>query len=152
MDAHQTDTSCKILVSWTRYRRRPSYGGSGISTPVRLGHAASIVDYTTTSARNTADDKGKCTETKSVVNVRIHVERAIGRIKWLHFLKQTMPLTLVPLANEIVTICAVLCNLSPALVTIVQSCVYVAVCIHIWFDSLVTAEDWDMRSVGYLSN
>ena len=56
-------------------------------------------------------------KTKSVANLRIHVERAIGRIKWFHIMKQTMPLTLVPLANEIVTICAALCNLSPPLVT-----------------------------------
>ena len=56
-------------------------------------------------------------KTKSIANLRTHVERAIRRIKWFHILKQTMPLALVPLENEIVMICAALCNLSPALVT-----------------------------------
>jgi hypothetical protein len=55
-------------------------------------------------------------KTKQVANVRIHVERAIGRLKYFHILKHTIPITLTPLCNEILTICAALTNLLPPLV------------------------------------
>lgn len=55
-------------------------------------------------------------KTKAVANVRIHVERAIGRIKCFQILKNTLPITLVPLANEIFTICSAVSNLQPPLV------------------------------------
>ena len=51
------------------------------------------------------------TRTKSIANVRIHVERAINRIKWFAILKNTLPITLVPLDDDIVSVCASLCNL-----------------------------------------
>ncbi|CAC5412803.1 unnamed protein product [Mytilus coruscus] len=55
-------------------------------------------------------------KTKAVANVRIHVERAISRIKCFKILKNTLPITLVPLANEIFTICSAVSNLQPPLV------------------------------------
>ncbi|XP_014678536.1 PREDICTED: uncharacterized protein LOC106818335 [Priapulus caudatus] len=54
--------------------------------------------------------------TKVVANMRIHVERAIGRLKYFQILKQTLPISLTPLANDIVTICAGIVNLLPPLV------------------------------------
>ena len=48
--------------------------------------------------------------------LRIHVERAIERIKTFAILKNTMPLTLVPIASDIVTICAALSNLQDKLI------------------------------------
>ncbi|XP_062568373.1 uncharacterized protein LOC134230560 [Saccostrea cucullata] len=56
-------------------------------------------------------------KTKSIANVRIHVERAINRIKWFAILKNTLPITLVPLVDDIVSVCASLCNLLKPLVT-----------------------------------
>lgn len=56
-------------------------------------------------------------KTKKVANARIHVERAIGRLKWFAILKNTLPISLVPQVDDIVTICAALCNLLPPLVT-----------------------------------
>lgn len=47
---------------------------------------------------------------------RIHVERAIERIKRFHILKQTMPISLLPHSDAILTICASLTNLMPKLV------------------------------------
>ena len=48
--------------------------------------------------------------TKKVANLRIHVERAIDRIKWFRLLENTIPLTLVPYIDDIITVCAALCN------------------------------------------
>ena len=49
-------------------------------------------------------------ETSQIANVRIHVERAIRRIKIFRILKQEMPLCIVPLA-DIVHVCAALSSL-----------------------------------------
>uniref|UniRef100_A0A8C6WRK2 Uncharacterized protein n=1 Tax=Neogobius melanostomus TaxID=47308 RepID=A0A8C6WRK2_9GOBI len=55
-------------------------------------------------------------KTKKVANARIHVERAIGRIKWFAILRRTVPITLVPLLDDIITVCAALSNLRPPLI------------------------------------
>lgn len=55
-------------------------------------------------------------KTKDVANARIHVERAIGRIKQFSILTNTLPITMVPLIDDIVIICAALSNLLPPLV------------------------------------
>ena len=55
-------------------------------------------------------------ETSQIANVRIHVERAITRIKIFRILKQKIPLCIVPLADDIVRVCAALSNLSEPLV------------------------------------
>ena len=56
-------------------------------------------------------------ETKKIASVRIHVERAIQRIKNYHILDGIMPLKLHPLADEIFQTCALLTNFLPPLVT-----------------------------------
>lgn len=48
--------------------------------------------------------------------VRIHVERAIGRLKTFKILSTQMSLSLVPHCDSIVTICSAICNLQPKLV------------------------------------
>ena len=54
--------------------------------------------------------------TRRIAHVRIHVERAIGRIKNFKILKDIFPITLIKHANNIVTICAALTNLLPKLI------------------------------------
>ncbi len=54
--------------------------------------------------------KEECKKTKAVANVRVHVERALNRIKTFRILKGTLSLTLLPLADDIVRLCAALCN------------------------------------------
>ena len=49
-------------------------------------------------------------QTKEVANLRIHVERAIRRIKSFQILKGVRPWACIPLADSIVTVCAALCN------------------------------------------
>jgi len=44
------------------------------------------------------------------------VERAIGRMKTFHILKDTFPISMARLANQIVCICGWLTNFYPALV------------------------------------
>ena len=54
-------------------------------------------------------------ETMSIAAVRIHVERAIGRIKTYHILDGTLPNTLSPYATQIATVCGLLTNFLPPL-------------------------------------
>jgi len=53
---------------------------------------------------------------RKIAALRIHVERAIGRIKTFNILKETIPITLARLSNQIVYVCAFLSNFQPALV------------------------------------
>lgn len=55
-------------------------------------------------------------KTKAIANLRIHVERAIQRLKTFRILKFQMPLNLLPLIDDIVKTCAALCNLQSHLV------------------------------------
>jgi len=54
-------------------------------------------------------------ETMSIASVRIHVERAIERMKMYHILDGTLPNTLSPYASQITTVCALLTNFLPPL-------------------------------------
>ena len=55
-------------------------------------------------------------EGQNIASLRIHVERAIGRLKNFGILSGTIPLSLSRLTNKIVHVCAFLCNFQPALV------------------------------------
>lgn len=54
---------------------------------------------------------------RKIASLRIHIERAISRIKTYTILKQTIPISLARLTNQIVYVCAFLTNFQPALVT-----------------------------------
>lgn len=54
-------------------------------------------------------------DTVHIASVRIHVERAIGRIKGYHILDGTLPLSLSHIANQIFTVCSLLTNFLPPL-------------------------------------
>ena len=55
---------------------------------------------------------------RTIASLRIHVERAIGRIKTFRILKGTctFPISMARLANQVVCICGWLTNFLPALV------------------------------------
>ena len=55
-------------------------------------------------------------EGRRIASLRIHVERAIGRIKTFAICKGTIPLTMARLCNQLVCVCAFLSNFQPALV------------------------------------
>lgn len=54
-------------------------------------------------------------ETMTIASVRIHVERAIGRIKTYHILDGCLPNTLSPYATQIATVCGLFTNFLPPL-------------------------------------
>ena len=54
--------------------------------------------------------------TKEVAKLRIHVERAIGCIKEFCIFHPVIPATMWDSINELVYVCAMLCNFSPPLV------------------------------------
>ena len=55
-------------------------------------------------------------EGRKIASLRIHVERAIGRIKNFNILSETLPISLARLANQIVCVCGYLTNFQPTLV------------------------------------
>ena len=55
------------------------------------------------------------TKTRRFASGRIHVERAIERIKNFKMLQGVIPLTLKPVIDQIVVVCAALCNMYPKL-------------------------------------
>ena len=58
---------------------------------------------------------------RSIASLRIHVERAIGRMKQYNMLAGVFPLKMARIANQIVTVCAYLSNFHPALVPVPDS-------------------------------
>ena len=60
--------------------------------------------------------KSEVKKTKEVANLRIHVERAINRIKFFRILKGTIPVTMIQHVDDIILTCAALCNLKPKLI------------------------------------
>ncbi|XP_061111886.1 uncharacterized protein LOC133137570 [Conger conger] len=58
------------------------------------------------------------TRTRRVANVRIHVERAIRRLKVFKILSQTVPISMTPRLDKILTICAGLVNLRGRLIRV----------------------------------
>ena len=52
---------------------------------------------------------------RRISSLRIHVERALGRIKQFNILKDTYPLSMIRLLNQVVCMCAWLTNFRPAL-------------------------------------
>ena len=57
------------------------------------------------------------TQMRRIANVRIHVERAIRRLKVFKILSQTVPISLVPKIDKILQICAALINLRGELIS-----------------------------------
>ena len=58
----------------------------------------------------------EASKTKSVANLRIHVERAIRRIKTFRILSSTITITMLHHCDDIVRACAAFCNLKPMLI------------------------------------
>ena len=58
----------------------------------------------------------ECEKTKEVANLRIHVERAINRLKEFKILKSVVPINMLTHADSIVKTCAALCNLQSHLI------------------------------------
>ena len=55
-------------------------------------------------------------ESQTIASVRIHVERAIQRVKKFRIIRNEIPLTLHGSVNQIWTVCCLLCNFLPPLI------------------------------------
>jgi hypothetical protein len=56
--------------------------------------------------------KNENISTKSIANRRVHIERAIRRVKEYHIFDRTLPLNLAGCVNQIWTVCCLLTNFS----------------------------------------
>ena len=73
------------------------------------------------SKRFSASDQfteNQCFETMSIANVRIHVERAIKRIKTWHIFNQVLPLSTYGSINQIWTVCALIVNFQNPIISV----------------------------------
>ena len=60
--------------------------------------------------------KKEVQKTKEIANLRIQVERSIIRVKNYRILKGTLPITMMQHVDEIVLVCAALCNIKNVLI------------------------------------
>ena len=67
-------------------------------------------------ARTKSQMTKKVQKTKETTNLRIHVERAINRIKNYRIRKGTLPITMMQHVDEIVLVCAAFCNIKNVLI------------------------------------
>ena len=51
--------------------------------------------------------------TKKFAHLRIHVERAIGRIKEYYILQSVLPAAMLDIINQVVFVCCMLSNFNP---------------------------------------
>jgi hypothetical protein len=56
------------------------------------------------------------TITRRIAKVRIHVERAIRKLKCFSILRGVIPLTMKPYVTSIAKVCAALVNLQPSII------------------------------------
>lgn len=78
-----------------------------------LGIRLNIPPFLSSNSQFSCEDVLK---TKKIAKLRIHVERAIGHIKEFRILYSTIPATMWDSINELIYVCAMLCNFSPPLV------------------------------------
>lgn len=61
--------------------------------------------------------KNKVRQGQQIARARIHVERAIERVKRFKIFKSVVPLTMVDILDDMVIVCAALTNLMPPLLS-----------------------------------
>ncbi len=78
-----------------------------------IGVRLNILPFLAKKQQLTAREVG---ETRRIAALRIHVERAIGRIKSYRIISNIIPLSLADIASDIFRVCALLTNFSPPIV------------------------------------
>ncbi|PFX34809.1 Fucolectin [Stylophora pistillata] len=58
-------------------------------------------------------------QTQEIASLRIHVERVINKIKNFHIWDGVVPLNQLGLVNQMWTVCALLCNANPSVISVV---------------------------------
>jgi len=78
-----------------------------------IGVKLNIPPFLSSSSQFSCED---VIRTKKIAKLRIHVERAIGRIKEFRILQSPICNTMWDSINEVIYVCTMLCNFSPPLV------------------------------------
>ena len=61
---------------------------------------------------------GDVVKTQTIASLRVHVERAINKIKNYRIWDGVLPMNLFGIANQMWTVCAVLCNLQKPIISL----------------------------------
>ena len=56
-------------------------------------------------------------KTQQIASLRIHIERAINKIKHFHVWDAVVPLNLFGVVNQMWTVCAFLCNIQDPIIS-----------------------------------
>lgn len=115
-------TSDKVITQRSGYLDKLEHGDQVLADRGFLiseelaSHGATLVTPAFTRGKSQLSAK-EIELTRQIAHVRIHVERAIERVKNFNILSTSMNLHLVPHSDSIVTICSGICNLQPPLVS-----------------------------------
>ncbi|CAB3994178.1 THAP domain-containing 6 [Paramuricea clavata] len=88
--------------------------GFTIEDVLPLGVLLNIPPFLGQSSQMSAKDVVK---TEEIASLRIHVERAINKIKNFHIWDSVIPLSQVGILNQMWTVCAILCNAQPNIIS-----------------------------------
>jgi hypothetical protein len=88
--------------------------GFTIDDVLPLGVSLNIPPFLGRSSQMSAKDVVK---TREIASLRIHVERAINKIKNFHIWDSVIPLSQVGILNRMWTVCAILCNAQPNIIS-----------------------------------
>ena len=88
--------------------------GFTISDILPLGVSLNIPPFLGTSTQMPPED---VVRTQEIARLRIHVERAINKIKNFHIWDSVIPLNLFGVANQMWSVCAFLCNIQDPILT-----------------------------------
>ncbi|XP_055997893.1 THAP domain-containing protein 1-like [Ostrea edulis] len=114
-------TSDKVITLRSGYLDKLQYGDQVMADRGFLiaeelaNHGATLVIPAFTRGKTQLSARD-VEQTRKIAHVRIHVERAIERIKNFNILSTNLSMHMVPHADSILTICAAVCNLQPKLV------------------------------------
>ena len=88
--------------------------GFTIEDLLPLGVTLNIPPFLRCNSQMTAEDVIK---TQEIASVRVHVERAINKIKNFHLWDSVVPLSLFGVVNQMWSVCAFLCNIQDPLIS-----------------------------------
>ena len=89
--------------------------GFTISDLLPLGVSLNLPPFLGGSSQMPAEDVVK---TQEIASLRIHIERAINKIKNFHIWDRVIPLHQIGVVNQMWTVCAFLCNAQPNIISV----------------------------------
>jgi hypothetical protein len=89
--------------------------GFTIQDLLQLGVALNLPPFLGGSSQMPSED---VVSTQEIASLRIHIERAINKIKNFHIWDRVIPLHQFGLVNQMWTVCAFLCNAQPNIISI----------------------------------